>query len=203
MYSLLPKPLESLAPNSPDLQEPELKSLKTLEQAGLTLAPNLIIPASLEEHFYHLNNLPHQLNKLFEKINLKRPDEDDLEDISKEAQSIIKRHYFLDEIIDMLYTTLQPMPEQVVLRRSGQEGIQTLKGRPSLIALKEVWTKSWDFEVLLGRLEKTAKIAITERPVIIQSAYGKPAEPFSRQASQILGRDVVVEATPQGITRIL
>ena len=90
-----PNPSKSPPPlNSPDLQEAELKDLKTLEQVGLTLAPNLIIPASLEEHFYHLNNLPHQLSKLFARINLKRPDEDDLEDVCKEAQRIIKGPLF-------------------------------------------------------------------------------------------------------------
>ena len=122
---------------------------------------------------------------------------------AKRLNVLSKADYFLDEIIDMLYTTLQPMPEQVVLRRSGQNGIQTLKGRPSLMALKDIWAKSWEFEVLLKRLEKTAQIAIKERPVIIQDAHAKPARSLSHQASQILGQDVLVEATPQGITRIL
>ncbi len=87
MNSLLPQPLESLSFHDPNLQEAELKALKTLEQAGLTVAPLLLVPAALEEHFYHLNNLPSQLSTLFQGINLKRPDEDDLEDLAQRPKA--------------------------------------------------------------------------------------------------------------------
>jgi hypothetical protein len=202
MNSLLPKTLESLPFNHPDLVG-ELKSLKTLEQAGLVIAPLLVIPAALEEHFYHLNNLPAQLSKLFANINLKRPDEDDLEDLAPQAQSLIKKHFFLDEIIDMIYSMLQPMPERVVLRRPDENGLEVLNGRPALMAIKDLWAEDWTFEVLLERLEKSSSIAITERPIIIQNVGGTSSEALSKQASQLLGNTIQVEANQQGVTRVL
>jgi hypothetical protein len=199
--NLLPKPLESLV-NPSDLYG-ELKLLKTLEQVGFTVAPLLVIPAALEEHFYRLNNLPAQLAKLFSTINPKRPDEDDLEDIAPQAQHLIKKHFFLDEIIDMIYSSLQPMPQRVTVRRPDEGGMEVLNGRPTLMAIKDLWAKDWEFETLLERIEKHSSIAITERPIIIQGTGGTIAEALSKQASQILGQTLQVEANKEGITRLL
>jgi hypothetical protein len=200
--NLLPQRLESFPINHPDLKD-ELKSLKSLEEAGLSVAPLVVIPAALEEHFYHLNNLPAQLSKLFASINLKRPDEDELEDMAVQAQNLIKKHFFLDEVIDMIYSTLKPMPERLVLRHPDEKGLEVFNGRPALMAIKDLWTKDWAFDALLERIEKTSSIAITERPIIIQGAGSNSSEMLSKKASEVLGKLTQVEANLQGITRVV
>ena len=200
---LIPRTLELLSPKDPDLQTLELKALKQLYDTGLGIAPLVVVPASLEEHFYRLNNLPEQLSKLFSKINFKRPDEDAIEDLAPQAQDLIKRHYFLDEIIDMLYATLTPLPNQVVIRRPQENGIIALNGRPALMALKNIWAQNWSFENLLERIEKISSIAITERPVMIQAPGGITSESKSKEASQLLGQKVTVETCELGVTRVV
>jgi hypothetical protein len=200
---LIPKALEQISLNDPDLQALELTALKKLHAGGLPISPILIVPAALEEHFYRLNNLPEQLSKLFSKVNLKRPDEDHLEDLAPQAQSLIKRHYFLDEIIDMLYLALTPLPNQVTVRRPQENGIIALKGRPTLMALKNIWVQNWSFENLLERIEKNSSIAITERPVIIQATGGVISESKSKEASQLLGQKVTIETCELGMTRVV
>ncbi len=102
----------------------------------------------------------------------------------------------------MIYSSLQSMPEKLMVRRPGEDGIPALKGRPTLMAIKDLWAKVWAFEPLLERLEKHAIIAIHERPVIIQSAGGQVSEAQSQKASDVLGQKVLVEANLQGITRV-
>ena len=77
---LLPKPLSQLALTDPNLQETELNYLKRLADAGLEVAPLLVVPAGLEEYFYRLNTLPAQLSTIFAKVKPKNPDEDEVED---------------------------------------------------------------------------------------------------------------------------
>jgi hypothetical protein len=202
-HSLLPTSLEDIDTRNPDLQSLELSRLKTLYDAGLLVAPMRVVPGALEEHFYRLNNLPEQLGKLFKGVNLKRPDEDDLEDLAPQAQALIKRHFILDEIIDMIYSSIAALPQHLVIRRPGQQGLTALNGRPTLIAIKDIWMQTWSFENLQERLDKTPTIAIAEQPVIIQSSGSSASPTLSQQASQILGQKVTVEALETGITRVM
>jgi hypothetical protein len=198
------KPLNQLATQDPALQEAELQHLKHLSNAGLIVAPVLVVAAGLEEYFYRLNNLPAQLNQIFAKINLKNPDEDDVEDAVPQAQALFKRHYLLDEVIDMFYEQLEFLPERVTVRRAGKEGKTVTKGRPALMALKEVWMNDWSFETVLERIERTKMIGLEARATLIGAESTAPADPsLLNQVKNVLGEDVEVEVSGQlGITRV-
>ncbi len=203
--TLLPRLLEHLPANDPALQESEIHQLKRLADAGLTIAPILIVPASLEEYFYRLNNLPAQLSSIFAKVKPKNPDEDEVEDAVPQAQALLKRHYLLDEVIDMFYEQLEFLPERVVVRRANSNGKTVSKGRPALMALKEVWTEDWSFEAVLARLEHTQTIGLEARPTLITAeSTGQASDEVLLQAKSILGREVALETNEAlGITKVL
>jgi hypothetical protein len=202
--NLLPKPLEQLDARDPSLQELEVQHLKRLSDAGIAVAPLLVVPASLEEYFYRLNNLPTQLSTVFAKVNLKNPDEDDVEDAIPRAQALFKRHYLLDEVIDMFYEGLEFLPEHVIVRRASSEGKTVLKGRPALMALKEVWMDDWSFETVLERIERTKTIGLEARPTLISAeSMGKADSSLLNQVKNVLGQTVEVEISGLlGITRV-
>jgi hypothetical protein len=202
--NILPKPLEQLDARDPSLQETELQHLKRLSDAGITVAPLLVVPAGLEEYFYRLNNLPAQLSTAFAKVNLKNPDEDDVEDAVPQARALFKRHYLLDEVIDMFYEQLEFLPERVTVRRAGHEGKTVTKGRPALMALKEVWMDDWSFETVLERIERTRTIGLEARPTLIGAeSTGQASSNLSNQVKNVLGQDVEIEVNGQlGITRV-
>ncbi len=202
--NLLPKALSQLSASDPSLQEEELHSLKRLADAGLAVAPILVVPASLEEHFYRLNNLPTQLSTIFAKVKPKNPDEDVIEDAVPKAQALLKRHYLLDEMIDMFYDGLEFLPERVTVRRPGEHGKTVTKGRPTLIALKDIWSEDWRFEAVLERLERTQNIGLEARPTIISAeSTGKASSNVLSQAKSILGREVELEVNePLGISKV-
>lgn len=203
--NLLPKALSLLAPDDPSLQEKEVQDLKRLVDGGLMVAPILVVPASLEEYFYRLNNLPAQLSSIFAKIKTTNPDEDDVEDAAPQAQALLKRHYLLDEVIDMFYEQLEFLPERVTVRRAGGEGKTVTKGRPALMALKDVWIEDWSFEAVLDRLERTQTIGLEARPTLITTeSTGEASKEVLNQVRNILGEDVELEVSNGlGITRII
>jgi hypothetical protein len=203
--NLLPKALSLLAAHDPGLQEKEVQDLKKLHDAGLMVAPILVVPASLEEHFYRLNNLPAQLRAIFAKIKPKNPDEDDVEDAVPQAQALLKRHYLLDEIIDMFYEQLEFLPERVTVRRAGSEGKTVTKGRPTLMALKDLWVHDWSFEAVLERLERSQTIGLEARPTLITAeSTGAASNSLLNQAKSVLGRAVELETNEiLGITKVV
>lgn len=202
--NLLPRPLTQLEARDPTLQETELQHLKRLADAGIMVAPLLVVPASLEEYFYRLNNLPTQLSTVFAKVNLKNPDEDDIEDAVPQAQALFKHHYLLDEVIDMFYEQLEFLPERVTVRRAGQDGKTVLKGRPALMALKEIWMDDWSFETVLERIERTKTIGLEARPTLLcAESTGKADSSLLNQVKNVLGQDVEIEVNGQlGVTRV-
>jgi hypothetical protein len=202
--NLLPKALSLLASNDPSLQQKELQDLKRLSDTGLKVAPILVVPAGLEEYFYRLNNLPAQLSTIFAKIKPKNPDEDNVEDAAPLAQALLKRHYLLDEIIDMFYEQLEFLPERVTVRRAGSDGKTVSKGRPALMALKDLWTDDWSFEAVLERLERSQTIGLEARPTLITAESTGPAtNSVLSQAKSILGRAVELEINEAlGITKV-
>ena len=202
--NLLPKPLNQLDTRDPALQETEVHQLKRLSDAGLQIAPLLVVPASLEEYFYRLNNLPAQLSQIFAKINLKNPDEDDVEDAVPQAQALFKRHYLLDETIDMFYEQLEFLPERVTVRRAGQEGKTVLKGRPALVALKETWMDDWSFGTLLERIERTKTIGLEARPTLLcAESTGQANSNLLNQVKKVLEQKVELEVNALlGITSV-
>jgi hypothetical protein len=184
----------------------ELSALARLEAAGLSVAPTRIISAEEEERFYRLNNLPQRLNALFAGLDLNDPDEDDLEDIAPEAQRLIKTHYLLDEFIDLFYLALGELPERLLLRRPAEaEGPRAGRGRPALIALKNLWASEWGTDAVMARLVAEASVALEPRPVLIQPAGSRaaPAE-LAARAAEILEREVRLLRHPGlGITHAL
>lgn len=204
MTSLLPKALSQLSSNDPNLQEQELHDLKRLETSGLTIAPMLVVPALLEEHFYRSNNLPTQLSKIFAKIKANNPDEDDLEDAVPHAQTLLKHHYLLDEVIDIFYEGLEFLPERVTVRRAGGEGKTVLKGRPALMTLKELWIQDWSFDAVLERLERTQTIGLEARPtLIVAESTGGASNSLMTQVRKVLGESVEIEVNETlGITKV-
>lgn len=185
---LHPKLLTALSDSDDSLRAAEVKALHTICQAGYAVAPLVIIPAAVEERFYRLNNLPEQLNALFAQVNQDDPDEDDIEELAPEAIRLFKSHYLLDEFIDVFYQVTDVLPGSLQVRRAGMAGEHVVKGRPALLALKELWAADWSFEALMDRLEQTRTIALEARPVIIGPADEAPISDAEAKAfSQLLG----------------
>jgi len=183
-----PHPLAELEASA--TAEPELVALKRLQEAGLPLAPMRVVPASVEETFYRLNNLPERLRVLFRGVDLRDPDEDDVEEIAPEAQELVRTHFLLDEFIDLFYGSLAGLPSRVRVRRPGEMGRPATRGRPALIALKATWTSDWSFEALMDRLAKEASIALQARPVILTAAGWEEADAaLTAQVAEVLGED--------------
>ena len=187
--------------------EPELSALQRLEDAGLTLAPLRVVPAEVEETFYRTNNLPAQLSALFRGLDLSNPDEDDIEELAPEAQALLKAHFLLDGAIDLFYEGLSPLPSRVRVRRSGatdeESGLTATRGRPALIALKNIWVADWSFEALMTRLEKSHSVALQARPVLVGAEGLEPTPDLSERAAEVLGQQVSVLSEPDmGITGV-
>jgi hypothetical protein len=155
--------------NDPSVQgERELSILVQLTEVGVTVAPTVIVPASVEDQFYRLNNLPEQLANLFRWIDPRDPDEDDLEDVVTEVQALLRSHYLLDEFIDPFYRAIQALPATVRVRRTGSGGNTVVRGRPTLMALKDLWFEDWSLESVRLRLETYQQLTIDKRSVLIQ-----------------------------------
>lgn len=176
------------ADHSEILNNSELSDLwKT--QHHYAVSPTLIVHASLEEHYYKLNNLPAQLSKLFKHVNLQNPDEDDIEELEPAAVALFKKHFFLDEDIDKFYESLKALPDKVCLRSPSKKGKAFSKGRPSLIALKDHWAKNWTFDAIMTRLESKQSIAVEASPVLLQAvSIGEPL--VNQEVNKFLAKEV-------------
>ena len=193
--ALVPRLISSIAPTHPDLQARELTALKTLQLAGISLAPTLIVPAAVEERFYRLNNLPQKLETLMQDVDPSDPDEDDVEDAAPSAVRLFKTHFLLDEFIDIFYAALSPLPGKVRVRRSGAEGRVGVRGRPTLIALKETWADAWRYDALLARLLERHTVALEARPVILGAADENASEEVSEKVAGVLEQANLSEPT--------
>lgn len=211
LRQLQPLSLADIGAEHPLRDVDEIRALTTLRDAGdpeLVLAPFRIVPPEAEERFYKLNNLPAQLRDLFAEVDPEDPDEDDIEELSPDAQKLISSHYLLDEFIDVFYDGIAALPGQVRVRHPfgtgyDPEGDAVVRGRPALIALKRLWASAWEFEVLMDRLEHHHTIALDPHPVIITAAGldDAPAD-LERRASDLLERDVVLKLDNGHITRV-
>lgn len=185
----------------------EIAVLQALQQAGFPLAALRVLPAEVEENFYRLNNLPHQLKAVLAAVDLDNPDEDDVEDAAPLAQQLIAKHYLLDEFIDVFYEGLQALPARIQLRRVGSlHARQASKGRPSLLALKDLWRDDWTYDALMRRIHQEHSIALQARPIIISSVGLVPAdEALQQRVSDSLGYAVRLwcDSQAQGISCVL
>ncbi len=188
---------------------PELEALAQLAASGVRLAPLRVVPAAAEETFYRLNNLPAQLSALFSGLDLRDPDEDDLEERAPTAQALLRQHFLLDEFVDLFYDGLSGLPPRVRLRRPNVLGIQeagrvATKGRPALLALKDMWVDDWSFDALWARAVGKGTVALTERPVLLAPPTQDDAgDAEAGRASQLLGQRVRLLHDPTlGVTGV-
>ena len=195
---------------APDLAgEPELEALARLAAAGFRLAPLRVVAAGTEETFYRLNNLPAQLAALFAGLDLTDPDEDDLEERVETAQALLKRHFLLDEFVDVFYSGLEGLPPTLLVRRPHTQAAMTTgrvvtKGRPALLALKETWTDDWGFDALWGRVRAEHSVALAARAVLLTPPVQDDAgDAEAGRASQLLTRRVRLLHDPAlGVTGV-
>jgi hypothetical protein len=194
-----PQRLHALGPNQPLAQHPEIAALVKLQEAGLATAEMVLVPPASEEQFYQLNNLPHQLLRLFRGVDLTDPDEDDIEELSPQAQVLLRSHYLLDEQIEAFYELLKRLPAKLVVRRASLGALVTsskpvVRGRPALLAVKDLWTDEWSFDALMTRLQQTQTLAPAAAPVVVVGAGQQVGEDaLNARASQILDQAVTVD----------
>lgn len=193
MNSTRPAPLHSLDPaeSVPGDTVGEVGDLRTLRDCGFAVAPMVIVPADAEAEFYRLNNLGARLGGMFDEIDLRDPDDEDIEDLAPLAESLVSSHYLLDEFIDSFYESTSDIPGRLHVRRPGSVGLECAPGRPSLLALKRTWSSDWTFEALWSRLSATGQLLPEARPVLVHPA---PLKPLGAQAVEdaaaLLGRPV-------------
>jgi len=130
----------------------ELLALKTIEEAGIPVTQTVVIPKEIEEEFFRLNNLEARLNHLLGSLDVSNLDEDDLEDVATEAQPLIDSHYLLDEVIDNIYLSLDPLGDYIRIRLPGQGGQIKVSGRSALMAVKSLWREAWTAERIAQHL---------------------------------------------------
>lgn len=180
-------------------EDREITALAALASAGLPVASVVVVPASVEERFYRLNNLPDRLNRAFAAVDPTDPDEDDVEEAAPAAEALIAEHYMLDEFIDAFYAATRGLPAMLCVRRPEQDGDRVARGRPALMALKRTYQRDWSFEAVWSRLQNVGAIALEARPVLVHDAAQRavPAA-LAERAAGVLGRQVDVRATGTG-----
>ena len=194
-----PLRLNQLNQEHPLLQSGELALLNKLQhsaqaaQAEFQVGDLRIIPATAEESFYKLNNLPEQLARLFTKVDLSDPDIDDIEDISPAAQALFKKHYLLDEFIDAFYDSIEEMDSKLCIRQLNGQGtsaiteLSAIRGRPLLLKLKELWALDWGFDALYKRIQDTGKFGLEARALIIHTTNYEASSPqVNQEISELL-----------------
>lgn len=197
MQSLAPAPLSTLDTST---GEPEIDHLLTLADCGLPVAQVVVVPAAAEEEFYRLNNLSLRLEALFRAVDVDDPDDDDIEDIAPAAQRLVSNHYLLDEFIDAFYESTSFLPEELRVRRPGSVGVESRRGRPSLLALKRAWCEEWTFASLWRRLSQEHVLLPAARRVLLHVAPlpGRLPASLERDAEALLGQPVALYGDSAG-----
>jgi len=176
----------------------ELGWLRSAEALGVPIAPMAVVPARVEHDFYRWNNLPKRLDGLFQGIDPRDPDEDDLEDLAPTAAAWVRGHALLDEVIDAFYAALAGLPARVTVRRLGAEGVPAARGRPALLALKHTWAADWAVEPLARRAACGEGWRPAPRPVLVHDADLHPDAELATAAGAAIGRAVRAWSDPQG-----
>lgn len=177
---------------------PELAALARLTEAGWRWR-GVALPASLEEGFYRLNNLPRRLAALYAGLDPRDPDEDIVEEAEEEALALVGQHYLLDETVDAIYEALSGLPAAVTVRRpDAGAGLGADHPRAALLAVKHLMQADWRVDAVLDRLSLTASLALDARPVLVTPADERDSEAASRRASELLGSAVRVRVDAHG-----
>jgi hypothetical protein len=188
-----PVPLSHIAERG----EQEIGDLRTLAAGGLPVAPTVVVPAAAEEEFYRLNNLGGRIGVMFGRVDLRDPDDDDIDELAPEAERLVAAHFLLDEFIDRFYEASTDLPQLVRVRRPGESGEVTRKGRRSLLALKRAWSDDWGFERIWARLQGGAPLLPAPRPLLIQPAPLERLQHLEGDANALLARNVELFGDPE------
>jgi|GEM_PF-1542401 len=157
----------------------ELAWLVRAEQAGVAVAPMVVVPVAVETGFYALNNLPEQLQRLFDGVVSDDPDEDDLEELAPAAIELVRGRALLDEVVERLYEAFEGLPERVLVRRAGAAGQPSWRGREALLEVKRLWAAEWEVAAIAERLRSGRGLAPEPRAVLVHDAELSLArEPF-------------------------
>jgi len=186
-------------------EHPEVADLAALSAAGQPVGALVVVPSALEERFYRLNNLPALLNDLFAAVDPADPDEDDVEEACPPAEALVRQHYMLDETIDDFYQATQGLPERLHVRRPYRDGRVAVRGRPALMALKQLYQSDWSYDAVWARLREGRGIALEARPVLVHGvdeaeggARDDARATLTRRAAQTLGAPCRLRLTGDG-----
>ncbi|GIW25633.1 hypothetical protein [Meiothermus sp.] len=178
---------------------PEVAELQALQQAGLAVAPTLVL-VGLEAEFYQLGNLPEQIKRAFAGVFGARLDEEKLERACAFAEKLLRESYLLPERSDELRLAL---PEGPVLVRYAGEAPFGLEVGPqeTLWALKRLWASRWQLDAVLSR---QPELAPPEVASLVQSVGPTLIldEVLSARAGEVLGRAAAVWASEGRVVRI-
>jgi len=199
-----PSTLQDLPPGLAS-EHPEVADLTALSAAGLPVGALVVVPSALEERFYRLNNLPALLEELFAAVDPADPDEDDVEEACPAAQALVRQHYMLDETIDDFYHATKGLPERLHVRRPHHDGRVAVRGRPALMALKQLYQSDWSYEAVWARLRLCRSIALEARPVLVHAveeapggAGGDARVARTARAAEVLGVLCTLRLTSDG-----
>lgn len=189
----------------PASTEPEIIDLQALTECGFPVARMVVVPSAVEEEFYRLNNLAVQLEAHFAGIDPSDPDDEDIEDLAPGAEVLVNGRYLLDEFIDRFYELISSLPDDVRVRRPGENGSSGRGGRGSLLSVKRAWSSDWLFEPLWARLSSGGPLLPTPRGLLLHAAALDPLpHALARDASALLGKPLSLFGEPAtGISRII
>jgi len=186
-------------------EHPEVADLAALSAAGLPVGAVTVVPSALEERFYRLNNLPALLNELFTAVDPADPDEDDVEEACPAAEALVRQHYMLDETVDDFYQATEGLPERLHVRRPYHDGRVAVRGRPALMALKQVYQSDWSYDAVWTRLRESRAIALEARPVLVHGvdeaeggAGSGERDTLTARAAEALGAPCRLRLTAHG-----
>jgi len=154
------------------------------------MAPMVVVPAHTEADYYRWNNLPERIEALFADLDPRDPDEDDVEELAPVVAGWMMEHALLDGVIDNLYASFADLPAEVCVRRPGDAGAWSPKGRPALLALKRIWAADWDLAAVMARCTVRGDWLPNPRPVLLHDAQMRPDWELARAASHALARPV-------------
>lgn len=150
----------------------------------------MLVPASFEERFYRNVNLPEQLGRLFAGVNPYRVDEDAIEGLCTQAQSLVRGSVLLDDAVQLFYRALGnaglSQGEMHARRPSTMHAEHALRvippGTAALHALKRLWAHDWAFEHVLARLDDTGSVGLEARPTLLLAGPAGAPDPAKAAA---------------------
>lgn len=163
--------------------------------------PGMLVPAGFEEAYYRNFNLPEQLRLIFKGINPYRVDEDELEGLCEQAQSLVRSSVLVDDAVQVFYRALGNAglnAGEVHARRPGELYAETAQrvtppGTAVLHAMKRLWAHDWSFDNVLRRIDDTGGFGLDARPTLLLA--GTAGVQDERQAQALGVATALVNST--------